>query len=223
MIRRTSVFLFAAALAQIAHSAPVDERIRLVTYDPNQVFNLSVGPGYAAVVELGADETIQNVVVGNITGWQVTPDSSGQRIVIKPLAGAPTTNMIVVTETRRYTFLLDSNGGQSRDLFVLSFRPSDPNALGTSQSIPVATYKLSGTKTLFPETMNDDGKRTIITWNDKVLLPAVFAVGEGGQEEMVNGRMLGANYVIEGIFPKFVFRLGNAKAVASRSKIKVRK
>jgi type IV secretion system protein VirB9 len=223
VIKRVLIFAAAVVFAQTGHAASADERIRLLPYDPNQVAGLSVSPGYAAVVELGADEAIQNVVVGNSAVWQVTADSSGQRIIVKPLAGAMTTNMIVVTDARRYAFLLDSNGGEGRDLFVLRFTYPEKTALAPSPSSPIATYKLRGTKSLFPAAMHDDGKHTTITWSDQTLLPAIFAVGEGGQEGIVNGRMVGRNYVIEGISPKFVLRLGDAQAVASRKKTKVRK
>jgi len=54
-------------------------------------------------------------------------------------------------------------------------------------------------------------------------LPAVFALEEGGKEAIVNGRMVGGDYVIEGTSPKYVLRLGDARAIASRHVTKARK
>ena len=215
---RAIIVLIAAVLSQPAQS---ENRIQLLHYDPDHVIELPVTPGYAAIVEFGKDETVEDVVVGNSTGWQVTPDSSGQRIVVKPLAAAPTTNMIVLTETRRYTFVLSSSG-EGKDLFVVHFSyPPETSSAGTL-SAQLATYKFRGSKALFPVEMHDDGKYTTITWNNQTVLPAVFAV-EGGKEEITNGRMVGANYIVEGVAPEFVLRLGEAQAVASRKAFKVRK
>ncbi|MBA3676745.1 MAG: TrbG/VirB9 family P-type conjugative transfer protein [Sphingosinicella sp.] len=204
-----------ALLGQEAPDAPQDQRVRRVPYDAGQVVNLDVRQGYAALVELAPDEAVQNVVVGNSVGWQITPSSGADRIVVKPTAEATVTNMIVVTDVRRYVFLLDPHGGSAEGVFVLRFDYSDPIS-SDWDSRPPATYKFGGTKSLFPRAMRDDGRRTIITWNDQVELPAIFAVAKGGKEAIVNGRMVGSNLVIDGISPRYIFRLGKAKALASR-------
>ncbi|QZP09144.1 TrbG/VirB9 family P-type conjugative transfer protein [Caenibius sp. WL] len=217
MTKRAIFFLIAALISQ---SASAQERIRLIQYNPDQVEELPVSPGYAAIVELANDEAVDSIVVGNSIGWQVTPDSSGRRVVVKPTAGASTTNMIILTQARRYTFLLSANGSQTNDLFVVHF--SYPNGQTSAQPAKVATYKLSGSKTLFPASMYDDGRYTTITWNNQTVLPAVFAV-EDGKEGIVNGRMIGPNYVIEGVAPKYVLRLGDAQAIASRKTAKAKR
>lgn len=217
--------LVVAAVAASTHSgdaAPPDPRVLQLAYDSGRVVNLPVDQGYAAVVELASDEVIENVVVGNSSGWQVTPNSSSDRIVIKPLADAATTNMIVVTSARRYVFLLQP-GGAGGGLFVLRFTYPDQSAPAQEAAASAATYKLRGAKSLFPKAMRDDGTRTTITWPDKTALPAVFAIGEGGKEAIVNGRMIGNDYVIEGTSAKYRFRLGSATAVASRKPPKARK
>ena len=219
MSRRWPILAAAIAIASAGHAVQPDPRVQLLPYEADQVVTLSVSPGYAAVVELGADEVIQNVVVGNSAVWQVTANSSSDRIIVKPLDGAATTNMIVVTDARRYVFLLEPFGAGSQGTFVLRFTyPDSPARMAASS--PVATYRLSGAKSLYPSAMRDDGTRTTITWTEQTALPAVFALGEGGKEAIVDGRMVGSDYVIEGTSNKFVFRLGDARAVASRKMLK---
>jgi len=210
-----------AALMMLAQAAPLDGRIKQVRYQSDDVVTLAVAPGYAAVVELAPEEAILNVVVGNSSAWQVTPNSAADRIIVKPLAEASTTNMIVVTDVRRYIFLLDANGGD-QGTFVLKFSYPDAPAPVAAASTSVATYRLSGTKALFPAAMYDDGHRTTITWSDQTSLPAVFAMAEGGTEAIVNGRMVGSDFVVEGTSSRYVFRLGDARAVASRRIVKAK-
>ena len=108
--------VLAAFAPQAMAAVPPDPRVQLLPYESDQVVPLAVAPGYAAVVELAPDEAIQNVVVGNSAVWQVTANSSSDRIIVKPLGDATTTNMIVVTDARRYVFLLEPFGSAARDL-----------------------------------------------------------------------------------------------------------
>ena len=216
--------VLAAAIewAQAGNAVQLDPRVQLLPYEADRVVNLSVDPGYAAVIELARDEVIDSVVVGNSVGWQVTPSSSNDRIVLKPLSGAMTTDMIVITAARRYVFLLQP-GGTGGGLFVLRFLYPEKDASASAAAASAATYRLTGAKSLFPKTMRDDGTRTTITWPDQASMPAVFAVGDGGKEAIVNGRMMGSAYVIEGTSPRYIFRLGNESAVASRKTVKTPK
>jgi type IV secretion system protein VirB9 len=220
---RALVLAVAILFGASAQAADQDSRIQLLAYDPDRVVDLAIGFGYAAVIELAPDEAVQNVVVGNSDVWQVTANSSSDRIIVKPLAGAAVTNMIVITDARRYLFQLQPSGGDGQSLYVLRFSYPDKAGAASdpaSAAAALARYKLSGTRGLFPTAMHDDGKRTTIRWAEQAAMPAVFAVGEGGKEAIVNGRMIGGDYVIEGIAPKYMFRLGDAEAVASRKKPK---
>jgi type IV secretion system protein VirB9 len=229
-----AVILALAVLAAFAPqgmaAVPPDPRVQLLPYESDQVVPLAVAPGYAAVVELAPDEAIQNVVVGNSAVWQVTANSSSDRIIVKPLGDATTTNMIVITDARRYVFMLEPYGGAGGSpgagndgIFVLRFTYPATAAPAKTATAPPATYRLAGARNLFPTSMRDDGQRTTITWSEKTALPAVFALEEGGKEAIVNGRMVGGDYVIEGTSPKYVLRLGDARAIASRRVTKARK
>ena len=46
-----------------------DPRIYVVDYDPAQVVELHATMGYQTFVEFASDEHIENVAVGDATGW----------------------------------------------------------------------------------------------------------------------------------------------------------
>lgn len=199
-----------------------DRRLQLLTYDPDQVVTLPVSPGFASVIELGEDERVENVVVGNSAAWQVTANRRGDRVIVKPLGGAGTSNLIVLTGLRRYVFVLDPFGETS---FITRFRyASAPAAAAAAAYVAANTvaYRFRGAKALFPLAMSDDGRRTTIRWNPQTSLPAIFALN-GRKETLVNGRMVGNDYVIEGAAPRYKFRYGKAEATAIRQTPKRRR
>lgn len=214
--------LLAAALAGQQMGVPfglADPRIQVVTYNPGQVVTLPVASGYAAVVELGSDERVDSVVVGDSSGWQVTTSKRGDHVVVKPLASATATDMVVITGERRYVFLLQPGGEGGGSPFVLRFTYPDAAPVQLTAATPIATFRFRGAKALFPVAMYDDGKRTTISWSKDTALPAIFAVDKQGREGLVNGRMVGTDYVIEGTASRYVFRLGKAEAMASRRQV----
>lgn len=216
--------ILAAALAlqqqgsfsgSIGADGSLESRVSTFTYDPDRVVSLPVETGYAAVIELAPTETVDSVVVGNSAVWQVTTSQRGDRVVVKPLTNAATTDMIIMTEARRYVFLLKPvTSEQVAPLIVRFVYPAVPVTATAGDT--VATYRLEGTRALYPETMRDDGQRTTIRWGKRTALPAVFAADKDGQETLVNARMVGEVYVIDGVAPRFVLRLGKAAAVAVR-------
>lgn len=205
-----------------APAAAADRRLQLLTYDPEQIVTLPVNPGFASVIELGEDERVENLVVGNSAGWQVTANRRGDRVIVKPLGGAGTSNLIVLTGQRRYVFLLDPFSDSS---FVMRFRypaAQSAAALAAVPGVPLQGYRFRGTKALYPVAMSDDGRRTTIRWSQQTSLPAVFALN-GRKEVLVNGRMVGNDYVIEGAAPRYRFRYGKAQATAIRQTPKRRR
>ena len=200
---------------------PADPRIQLVSYSPDRVVDLRVVDGFAAIVELAADERVETVVVGNTVGWEVTPNRSGNRVVVKPLGSAMPTNLIIVTDQRRYVFMITAdNGGGAAGAFVVRFSYPEGQPGSVQRVLHEADYKLRGNKTLYPLAMIDDGQRTTITWDRQTSLPAIFAIDERGHEALVNGRMVDGDYVIQGIAKRYVFRLGKVNASATRMPLK---
>jgi len=195
-----------------------DPRIQLLPYDPNRVVTLSVSQGYASVVELAEDERVENLVVGNSGAWQVSANKRGDRVIVKPLPGAGQTNMVVLTASRRYVFVLDPYGASS---FVMRFSYPQPVQPAVAV-VPAASYRMRGSKALFPVAMYDDGRRTVIRWSAGRPLPAILA-WNGVEERLVNGRMVGDDLILEGAAPRYKFRYGGADATAIRQTPKRRR
>jgi type IV secretion system protein VirB9 len=204
-----------AELAQPVDPVPAqaDPRIQLIPYDPGQIVPMGVAVGFASVIELGPDERAENIVVGNSAAWQVTVNRQGDRVVVKPNPDAIPTNLIILTGSRRYLFMLYPGGGE-QSAFVTRFSYPEP-AEQQPAPIAVSTYRFRGDKSLFPEAMYNEGERTVVRWSRQTALPAVFALQSGSKEQLVNGRMVGDDYVIEGFASRYMFRRGDQQAVAT--------
>jgi len=218
------ILAFAVALAAPARGqeAAPDPRIRTIVYAPDQVVEVHASPGYAVVVELGEDERIDTIVVGDSDGWQVTATKRADQLVIKPASNAFTTNMVVTTDNRRHVFVLRADGAAEGAAFVLRFQyPGNPLATATADRV-IARYSLKGAKSVFPVEMSDDGRNTMIRWDVATPLPAIVAVDGGGREAVVNGRMVNGTFVVEGIAKRYIFRRDKDRAIAVRRPVQSR-
>lgn len=204
-----------ALAAPQAMFQPSDPRIQTLVYNPGQVVTLTVAQGYATVVELVPEERVDTVVVGNSAGWQVTASRAGDKIVAKPLTGATTTNLVVITDARRYAFLLQPGNGDMGTPFIVRFTPPPEPHTSADAGEQTRTFRLSGDKSLFPEEMSGDAQRTRIRWKPNVPFPAIFADDGRMKETLVNGRMVDGVYIIEGAARHYTFRLGKQRAVAT--------
>ena len=92
----------------------------------------------------------------------------------------------------------------------------EPKSKAHSEAKISTVYKLGGSKTLSPASIVDDGLRTYITWVPNQAIPAVFAVGAGGGEEMVNGHMRNGALTIDRVYDRLIFRTDKEAAVAKR-------
>ncbi|KQN04358.1 hypothetical protein ASE85_04705 [Sphingobium sp. Leaf26] len=197
--------------------SPGDPRIQTVDYDADQVVRLPLQMGFALSIEFAADERIENVAIGESAGWQVTPNKRADHLFIKPTEGAVDTNLIVLTDARRYSFLLAPGSAIGISPYIVRFRYAGIDmAQPTIVSESHATYRVKGAKELIPTEMSDDGLATMIRWPAEVAIPAVYAVDDQGDETLINGAMRDGAFVVDSIAPRFVFRSGKRKAVAQR-------
>lgn len=206
-------FVIGTISAAAQDHAASDPRIQTLPYDAGRVYELPVSPGYASIVEFEPDELVDSVVLGDGDGWQVTLTSEANRLVIKPAAGAMTTNLIVVSSKRRYLFLL-SPSRMGRDIHALRFSFGEDAQIAEA-GVP-ARYRFRGDRSLIPKDMADNGGTTTINWPSQTALPAVFAFDRDGKEMLVRSRATGAGYIIQGIHDRYVFRLGDSMAIARR-------
>jgi type IV secretion system protein VirB9 len=222
------ILALALALAAMPLAAQVqpragggDPRVQLVDYDADQVVQLQAAPGYQLTVQLGPDEQIENVAVGDSAAWQVTPNRRGDHLFVKPIQAGVATNLTVVTSVRVYLFELVPLGGSSGDMaYTVRFRyPSAggaESAEAEAEQIVEGRYRVSGERSLRPSRISDDGRHTYIEWPRDRAIPAVYAVDARGGESLVNGMMRDDVFVVDSIAPRLLFRIDRHVARASR-------
>ncbi|MGC0371966.1 MAG: hypothetical protein DGJ47_000669, partial [Rickettsiaceae bacterium] len=208
---------------------PTDSRIRIMVYNPNDVFKFTGYYGYQASIELEKDEQVISISMGDTTSWQVVP--SGYRIFIKPIEKDATTNMTLITSKRTYFFELYAEETLDiRDpnlVFNVKFLYPDSEDEDNVRTFAKASsdlpnleqpenlnflYTISGSEEVAPIKIFDDGEFTYIQFRDKNNeIPAIFAVDEELRESMVNFRLDPANnnlVIVDHVFPKLTLRAG---------------
>jgi type IV secretion system protein VirB9 len=78
------------------------------------------------------------------------------------------------------------------------------------------SYKIRGDRQVRPADIMDDGAKTWISFADGQPLPAIFAIGPSGKEQVVNGYMRGDQFVIDRVHEQLIFRIDKKKAQARR-------
>ncbi len=119
--RLTTAIALAITLAAPVYAAkndlPIDGRIKLLQYDPNDIYTLYTRVGYQSYVEFAQAEEIETISVGDRSFWQIIP--SGSRLFVRPLQSNTATNMTVITNRRSYQFdLKSSNDKDENDIRV---------------------------------------------------------------------------------------------------------
>ena len=94
--------------------------------------------------------------------------------------------------------------------------PEEVVGLESAQSKQTWSYRLRGSREVRPLVISDDGKKTHIRYDEAQALPAVFAIGPTGKEELVNGYMRDGIYVIDRVYEELAFRIDKKKATAKR-------
>jgi type IV secretion system protein VirB9 len=208
----------AAAAELLPQPGRGDPRLQSVRYDPEQVVRLAFAPGIALTIQLSHDERIENVAIGASEGWQVTANRRGDLLFVKQLANAAETNLTVVTDARRYSFVLAPDAASGFAVaHVLRF---DYPGVTTAPEVTVlparGTYRLGGARALRPVDIHDDGQATYVAWSPELSLPAIYTVDAAGRESIVNGAMRDGVFVIDAVAPRLVFRSGRLRATATR-------
>jgi type IV secretion system protein VirB9 len=212
-----------------ARPTAIDSRIRVITYNPDDVFKFTGYYGYQASIELAKDEEIVSISLGDTTAWQIIP--AGYRIFIKPMEQDATTNMTLITNKRTYFFELYAEEAYDiRDpdmVFNMKFLYPDESEeedirvfaqsknTGPDLSHPEKLnflYSISGHEEIAPIKIFDDGEFMYLQFRDKNNeIPAIFAVDEDLRESMVNFRLDPNNsnlIIIEQVFRKLTLRSG---------------
>lgn len=202
----------------------IDSRLRVMVYNPHDVFKFKGYYGYQASIQFAEDETIETVSMGDTVAWQVVP--SGHRLFIKPMEHDATTNMTVITTKRIYHFELHAEEAVDINdpnmVFSVSFIYPDEGGSGglqyftTSETPDLSradkynfNYTISGSEEIAPIKIFDDGEFTYFQFREKnTEIPAFFLVNSDNSEAIINYRISGDYVVIERVTSRFTLRHG---------------
>ena len=212
-----------AFAAQLPRPSAGDPRILVVDYDPVEVVELRGTLGFQTFIEFGSDERIENVAVGDATGWQITPNRAANLLFVKPLAEGPVTNMSVVTNLRHYSFELTARARatvRARDI-VYTLRFLYPEAavanIAPKEAAPAppappqvanAAYSYDGSSKIVPARIFDDGKSTYFQFQESEGFPAIYGLDADGAETVINSYMRGGYVITDQVARGFLLRQG---------------
>ncbi|TRD12133.1 hypothetical protein FGU71_09855 [Erythrobacter insulae] len=230
MITRFALIICAAcalgpSLAAQTYPMPGAEtpRIQSVEWNNGDVIVLTALPDTFLTVMLEPGETIRQATISGDTSWTVSVSAEADSFQIKGASDAVATQLKIETDMRSYDFKLETDYGlQSAYLVRLAYGPQDrPAAVAEANSTTIDnlvwSYRIRGDKSVRPASIRDNGEKTVIEYLPDQPLPAVFAIGATGDEEVVDGYMRGDRFVIDRVHQRLVFRIDKEKATARRN------
>ena len=210
------------ANAQTMPQPSDDPRIQSVVRSAGEPIVLPVEAGGPLTLLFAPGEQVVRFEVADQNQVDARVSSGGDGVVLYPLRAGLDTVMIVDTDRDAYRFYVQSGMGVLTPSVVQIGEAVDPpEPDGAIHNAPplgatLWSYRVRGDREVRPATLTDNGHRTWIGFADGQALPAVFAIGPTGKEEVVNGHMRGRFYVIDRVYERLVFRIDREKASARR-------
>ena len=212
-----------AGHAQVFPSpGPDTPRIQTAQWVSGQPIVLTALPETTLTVMLEPREAIQRVTLSGDRSWDVAVSAEADSFQVTPQIGAAPATLRVDTNGRSYEFALETGQGLMAAYVVrLQYERFDPAQDLAPDTIPTDltwSYRLRGDREVRPASVRDNGTKTVIDYAPGQALPAVFAIGPSGDEEVVDGYMRGDAYVIDRVHEELVFRIDREKATARRNR-----
>ena len=231
--------------AVYAESAPIplpaDNRLMQFVYNPNDTYTILTRPASATHVELGPDETLEIVVMGDTFQWITS--RTGRHFFIKPIKPDIFTSATLITNKRSYqlTFRASPENGKwmqrvswhypevamlaeiaseakVRDERVEKTRLEDVTPFsGLSPEKLNFGYVSEGDAAFKPKTVFDDGKFMYVRFAPNTQeLPAIFMVQTDGSLALVNYIVKGDLIVVQRLAKTLLFKLGKVEVRVSK-------
>lgn len=199
--------LLALALPAAAEVVPgacgSDPHIACAVYDSTETYQITYKPGEATVIEFEKGEKLDGGGMGDGKAWTAGPAGNG--FFFKPKAVKAATNLILLTNKRRYVLKLVPVAKHEQAIWSLTFdypdtraknsaavavRSAEARALlaqtGNAASTSNSDYDMHGDTTLAPTALWDDGRFTYFEFKTSRDLPLIYRVFADGSEALVN-------------------------------------
>ncbi len=219
-----ALFVAGAQVAAQVFPIPGAEtpRIQIAEWQAGEPLVLTALPQTALTVMLEPGERIQRATLNGSPVWQVAISAEADSFQVTPGLGAVPASLSVETDRRAYSFLLETGDGlQAAYLVRLQYDGGQPAYQPQAQAEILSgldwTYRMRGDRSVRPTSIRDNGAKTVIEYAPGQALPAVFAIGPTGEEEVVDGYMRDGLFIIDRVHQELVFRIDKAKAIATRS------
>ncbi|MBU0456000.1 MAG: TrbG/VirB9 family P-type conjugative transfer protein [Pseudomonadota bacterium] len=224
---------------QKLRSLQTDRRIKVVAYQPNNVVQIHSTTFITTQILLANNESVEDIQGGDIAAWVITvPKYLRNMLFIKPTVLGSNTNITVITDRHTYYFHLMSNqqptdnpllqtyavkfiypeDEKNQQLKKTNFEKHQDEALLNVERHPKAynwDYSFSGSKSIMPLHVFDDGQFTYMELQSHQVVPAVFVVEDAsGKESVVNFREKNHCLIIQRLAPQFTLRNGNSAVVS---------
>ncbi len=214
-----------------------DNRIKTVVYEKNNVIPIYGNTFITTQIIFGSNEKIIDIQGGDADAWTVNVSKMIPNVLnIKPTLINSNTDIIVSSiddqsKIRRYFFHLKSNNNnvasknqtyaiqfaypneeRKKLLKALDYQQLEKKAIVNASANPKNynwDYSFSGSRSIMPLHVFDDGKFTYLQLRENQDIPAIFSVNNSaGQEAVVNFRRVGDYIVIQQVAPQFTLRDG---------------
>lgn len=207
----------------------VDPRVRVVTYDPEDVIKLHGFVGYQIHMQWADGEEFVNLGAGDVGGLDVGAEKN--HFFLKPKQEKVGTNLTILTNVRTYHFDYTvskppTNALATKDM-VYSIRFSYPQddarraaadlarqqtEARFAQSAAMRTKNLDywycGTSSLKPISAYDDGVQTRLKFAARAEFPAIFIKNDDQTESLLNFNVDQDEVVIHRVARRFILRRG---------------
>lgn len=197
-----------------------DNRLKFVSYNPDDVTNIFTKIGFTTLIKLSPAERVDKsggLALGDPNAWNISARENN--IFIRPIADDPETNLTIVTNKRTYFFNLRTTTVNNNVTWGIKFLYPDDKSLSKQDKKPCSNsnvinfnYMGKGNKNLIPVTAFDDGQFTCFVMQDNVDLPIVFKKMPDNSEMLVNFHVQGNTIVIHETYSEFRIRLGSQVA-----------
>lgn len=226
----SAALLFALpATAQILPDpGPTNPRLQSVTWQNGQRIILTALPMTGLTVVLQPGERIVADSLAFPEQWDRRISPERDSFHVTPRVPDAESALTVKTDRRQYLFTLQTGDNLNAALLVQvrdygtapmaeNLGPARPPVTAQPATASIRTYRLRGDRSVRPQSLTDDGRRTRILFAPGQSLPAIFAIGPTGDEEVVNGYMRGDAFEIDRVYERLVFRIDKDKATARRA------
>lgn len=207
------------SFAPASVGAQEDTRVASLTAGADARLTLNTALRTAQTILFPKGEQIIDVTVSDPEAYRPGVTTGGDSLLLVPGSDIAIAQMTVETQAGLYRFdLVPAQGGEA-PLVVRVANPAGPaqTALADIEVPPdTGQYRLSGDRAVRPSSISDDGDKTYLRFLEDQAMPAVFAIGPSGDEEMVEGYMRGGVYTIDRVYSQLVFRIDKEKAKARR-------